>query len=376
MNIFIPEELEPDKLEGRVVSETAQHYAGNPKVSIDFDGNPADTATCSPSIRSNCVNFIEDFELNVNVGGHYPAPSGSNTCPTGFEYSERPWLVTGFLDSAYQDPLSGRFYRGYCIDGRLPNYPVGSPEELAANMNLARSNPIPTGVPLERSIELLDGAMIDQTEIFILFRETFPSFLDDSDEITAYGYMVLKRQPVQIDEADLDPANGIPDQYEGSDPPMGLSSGAAESAVACSRDLLDDVLGTNVTLTASNAPDAIETLIYGGQPSAASVINSSGNEEVHYLCEDTGLFDGGSGNSFDWDEGMNGPNDNSCARVNGACEDGSVGSSSSACSVGTDLADCGWRYRDVRTECPRGSNVVFFTTNASLLPNIHNEDCQ
>lgn len=376
INIYRPDATNsPEYLEGRVVTETALHYADDPKIELTFNGDPADTGSCDPSVTSNCVNFIDSLDLKVKVGGRYDLPSGQSSCTAGFEYVERPWLVPGFLSNAYEDSLSGLYRRGHCVDGRLPFYPVGSAEELTANTNLARSNPIPNGKVLDRQVEILDGAMIDQTEIIILFRERFPSFLND-DDVMAYGYMVLQRQAVQVEEDD-DDADGIPDQYEAASPPESLSEGTMQTAVTCSDEVLDEILGTNVSLNSTNAPDAIRTLINGGTPSAASVITPGGTEEVHYLCEDTGLFDGGPDNTADWGEGYNGQNNDNCATAaNGICEDGELNSSASTCVTGTDVTDCGWRYTDTRIACPAKSKVIYFTANSNLLPNIHNESCQ
>ena len=419
INIYTPDANSPTQMEGRVVTETALHYADDPKISLSFSRDPTDaTNGCVPG-RANCINYIDSMDLKVHVGGRYNLPATSSSCAAGFEFVEYPWLVPGFLEDAYQDPLSGLYRKGSCLDGRLPFYPVGSPEELVTNMNLARGNPIPDGRVLERDVEILDGALIDQSELFIIFRERYPSFLG-GDDIMAYGYMVLTRQAIQIEEDDAD-GDGTPDQYEGATPPSDIADSTMQAGAVCTRSLLDQTLGTNVQLTSTNAPTAITRLIKGGTPSAASLLKTpsqGGNEEVHYLCEETGLFDGGPDNTTNWGEGSsrvntdacstssNGlcedggegsvasscvlgtdrtdcndrENDDSCvSAANGICEDGGTGSDDEdnpTCLMGTDLTDCGYRYEDTRVECPTKSNVIFFTTNASLLPNIHAEACQ
>ena len=367
------------KMSGRVVSEAALHYAGNPAVAIEFLGDPSNTATCDADVQTNCVNFIDMLDVKVSNGGRYAVAPDATGCEPGFELASTPWLVPGFLSNTSYDPSSGRYSFQTCVDARLPYFGTSDPDELIANANLAWSNPIPNGRVLEREVEILDGAMIDQSEIFILFRETYPSFIDPTESFTAYGYMLLERQPIQISPEDLD-GDGAPDAYEGSSPPDMISDGGEGASVSCSRELLDKAIGANVSLTNANAGTAIRNLIEGGVPSASDRIgfpSATSGEEVHYLCEETGLFDGGGGHTSRWGQGGNGPNSNACVTsANGVCEDGGFDSSASTCAIGTDVTDCGFRYTDTRIECPAKSNVTFFTTNRNLLRDIHAQDCQ
>lgn len=377
LNMHIPDSADPAKLEGRVETELALHYAGTPEISVEFSGDPTTTASCDADVLTNCVTFIDTMDLKLSVGGRYALAPGESSCDAGYVYVEEPWLIPGFLDASFQDAASGLYRRGYCVDERLPNYPYEDDAQRTQNMNLARSNPIPNGRVLDREVELLDGALIDQTDLFIIFRERYPSFIDDED-VVAYGYMLLKRQPVQLDEAD-DNFNGVADQYEGSSFPDTLLDSDSATSATCSRDILDEVIGAGVQLSSSNAPTAIQMLIDGGQPSASDVLTPSGSngaEEVHYVCHETGLFDGGPDNTANWGSGELGPNDDSCGSVNGQCEDGRSGSVDDICGVGTDVTDCGMRYTDTRVACPKRSEVTFFTASASVLPNIHNEACQ
>lgn len=373
VNLYVPGS-DRSEFSGRVVSEAALHYPGSPRITMSFGGDPADVANCDPNVTTNCVSSIQDLNIELSVGGRYGVPATQSGCPAGFELSEVPWLVPGFLDSVGSDGNTG-FQQKWCVDARLPYFDAVDPARIVENKNLAWSNPVPNGDVLERRVELLDGAMIDQSELFILFRERYPSFLGDGEDVVAYGYMVMSRQPTEISTADED-GDLIPDEYAGSVPPSGLDGADAQNGVMCSRDLLDDILGRNVALSADNADDVIVALVDGGQPAPASRIVPGGNEEVHYVCLETGLFDGGSGNSADWGSGGVGPNEDSCVTsLNGICEDGGIGSAASSCAVGTDLTDCGFRYSDTRVECPTKSSVVYFTTNASILPGIHNDGC-
>ena len=378
MSIHVPQVNTPAEMRGRIVSNAALHYAGDPSVALTFDADPADTAHCDPDVRTNCVNFIDSLEIDLKVGGRYPLdPDALGGCDAGFEQVSYPWLVPGFLEDVVADPQTGAFTRRACLDARLPYFGATDPDHITANRNLARSNPIPNGRVLSRHVELLDGAMIDQSEIIVLFRERYPSFLDADEESSAYGYMIMTRQPTQIEEADAN-GDGTPDEFEGSTPPATIADAGVFTGVQCSEDLLRQILGPTTQLTAQNAPWVIQGLIKGGSPNTLVTLDAAGAEHVHYVCEDTGLFDGGPEHVAGWMTGNVGPNDDSCVTSgNGVCEDGlTPNASASSCAAGTDLTDCGGRYTDRRLACPRTSRVVFFTLNRFQAPNLAAEPCQ
>lgn len=434
MNLRVTSSAEPAKFSGRIESSAALHYAGNPAVSLEFDGNPANTASCDPEVQTNCVNFLTGLSSVLSVGGRYQPAKDASTCAPGFEMQTFPWLVPGFLADAQLDNNTGLYDARRCVDSRLPFASNPSPEEAALNRTLAFSNPVPDGEVLDREVEFLDGAMIDQNEIFVMFRERYPSFLGQNNSAVAYGYMVLRRQPVQLDEEDAN-GNGEPDAYEGSMPPQGLSGANIDHSAVCSPDIIKKILGPTTSLNAGNAPEVISALIDGGRPPSSAQLVPGGSEQVHYVCEDTGLINGGSQNTASWGGGNVGPNDDSCAlAMNGVCEDsvvvcatgtdstdcGSAGDDSCAssknglceeggyacaagtdqtdcgfgsndscgtasngvcednvptCAAGTDLTDCGPRYSDLRESCPKGSNVTYFTVGAGA-PNMASLACQ
>ena len=398
LNLFTPDDAERERLVGRVVSELALHYSGSPAVEVKFEADPSDTANCDPDVLSNCVNFLETgiqgtaiedgFQLDLLVGGRYGLGQSGN-CMDGFSRRDEPWLVPGFLGEAVQDPVTGNFSRGWCEDVRLPGYmPVVSDitqEDRVANASLARANPLPDGSVLPRRVELLDGAMIDQQTLFILFRERYPSFIG-GDDLVAYGYMKLERRPVSIDiEEDTD-GDGIPDPYDGNESPE-LTSTPVTHELECSDNILSRIAMPNANLANAATREAvIQRLIDGSASGAGGAISptptcTSGSDEiVHYICNQTGMIDGGPDNTACW--GYNGgiANDNSCgvngAKINGICEDGGTESDTADCALGTDLADCGWRHQDVRVECPLTSDVTFFTAPASQSHYLRTHPCQ
>ncbi|MEL7370286.1 MAG: dickkopf-related protein [Myxococcota bacterium] len=234
-NLYIPEETSPHVLEGRIVSEAALHYPGNPFVRLQFEADPSDESNCT-RIGNHCVNFLQTkvaegdddgLTLSVSIGARHVGGS----CDTpGFERRLIPWLVPGF-DNGTTD-VGGFAKRELCVDTRLPAYTDTTPEAVIENRSLARGNPIPDGEVIRRTVKLLDGAMIDQSRIFLLFRESYPSFLGGED-FHAYGYLLLERRGVQIDRADED-GDGVPDEFEGAQAPP-LEGSNPASAVHCPR---------------------------------------------------------------------------------------------------------------------------------------------
>lgn len=388
-NLYTPDPSEPTVLEGRVVSEAALHYPGSPKVELRFSADPSDEASCDANVNGHCVVFLQTatsasepdgLMLDLDVGGRYLKQPGQS-CAAGFVERRLPWLVPGFERGTAIH--SGFVKQVWCVDYRLPDYasPVENilEETRVENRSLARGNPIPDGQVIRREVRLLDGAMIDNTRIFLLFRERYPSFLG-GEELAAYGYMVLERRPVDIDRTD-DNANGVPDDYEGAAAAPSLPSGVAAPSAQCSADLLAE-LGVG-SIHTGNVHAVIADLIDGGTgiqldyPTGdATGCSATTEEEVHYYCEETGLFDGGPENLSCWGAGGHTNSDACGLAPNGACNDGGAGSVDSRCGMGTDATDCGNRYVDTRLPCPLESDVVFFTAPASRHAQIVGHACQ
>ncbi|MEL6188975.1 MAG: hypothetical protein AAFU79_30510, partial [Myxococcota bacterium] len=317
-NVYSPDPTKPTELKGRVASEEALHYPGNPAVTLRFAADPGDDASCAADVQGHCVVFLQTatnafeedgLELEVDVGARYPKRPGQ-TCVAGFAERTLPWLVPGFEEGT--ETVAGFPKQKWCVDLRLPNFknPIDDilPEIQVENRSLARGNPIPNGDVIRRHVRLLDGAMIDQSRIFLLFRETYPSFLG-GESLKAYGYMILERRPVDIDRAD-DNGNSVPDAYEGALAPGAneLVDLAPSTELTCSAEVLAD-LNLN-RLTTNSAPIAVARLINGGTgtrlplPTGTVAGCSNGTqEEVHYLCEETGLFNGGADNVSCWGSG-------------------------------------------------------------------------
>ena len=298
MNLRLEDAADPNTLVGRVVSDEALQYAGFPSVRLEFASDPRE---CEPEDAPVCLAFVNTMRTNAYVGGRYLTTASDVTCSQragdGYTLQAIPWLLPGFNDMTSVDPNTGERYRYECRDGQLP-FDTADNEELAfENTSLALSNPIPDGRARRRTFSVIDGALINQNTLFILFQEHFESFLgaDDDEGFTAYGYIVMRRNPTDIDDTDESGVIGIPDAYEGTegvdtrDEPEGLLN------VSCDGDILDQILTGGETI--ANSPDKVVQAIIDGvvDLDSAETIDAQSDETIHYLCFDTGLIDGGPG---------------------------------------------------------------------------------
>lgn len=310
---------------GKILSRETLHYAGDPRIEVTF---AADPSSCSDSFGKTCVNLLEDFKAEVYVGGRFKVPASSPNCggAQGFKVFRTPWLVPGFEAGAALDPAENRLYQYECRDTLLP-FGKGF-EDLNASM--ASSNPIPDGATRRRIIELIDGALIDQRTLFVIFREYLPSFLDlwDEEGFSSYGYMVLEHsRGTQLDPQDLEGLR----QIDYRDPP-------SLPGVGCSEELLAEIgahiPGNPPKLDGTNASAFGLGVVNGVVPTTnpPPIIDETSEEQVHYLCVDTGFIDGGPK-----DTGL--PNGE-------------------------------------KLPCPRGSRVEFFTIKGMTQQEIANLSCQ
>jgi hypothetical protein len=390
MNLYQPDRANaPTQMGGRIESTVALHYAGNPAVTLQFDTDPNG---CSRTVGGACMTFLTNFSATVAVGGRYETTVDDANCaayPDGtYTQVRTPWLVPGFTRNTFVDALSGKRYRYSCRDSKLPHQEGVDPDaETAENLASAAANPVPDGRARFRQIELIDGALINQTTLFIIFREHFDSFLDpstDADGFSAYGYMVLTRRNDDVDQADAN-GNDVADLYEGSAPTDDRTEPTDLLAVSCPADLLSEISGVGNHLTTANAGTVAMALIDGVVPTNnLSVLTTQTDEQPHYLCVETGLIDGGPGNVTPHLQTL--LNNDSCAgrTNNGICEDGGPNTDADVrvrCALGTDQTDCGTRYAadaDESVACPSGSEIVYFTLDSTQMSqdDIANLDCQ
>lgn len=350
MNLRLPSG-DGSVLTGRIESSVAMHYAGNPAIHLTLSSNPAVNESCDPAIGTDCVVFVTGMEAEINVGGRYLTDAGG-TCGVGYEKVQTPWLIEGFTQGTSMDPQTQTSYQYACMDSELPFDVSTDANLLPLNVSLAGGNPVPDGLPRLRTFRLIDGALINQTELFILFEERFESFVGNIGDspgdkgISAYGYMILKKQPVDVKSEDLN-EDGIPDAFKGNIPPPAIQKELSNRlGVTCDQRLLDNIGLGNPHLAddteGSNVAGIVSVLLSGNGLSEnvqASPLVSDGSDPnvvVHYYCEDTGLFDGGS-------------------------------------------EDIGGTEESAKIPCPAGSRIEFFVVkNPDLITqeSVANESCQ
>ena len=405
----LPEQ--PGLMEGRIDSAEALQYPGDPRLTLSFVSTSAECD--NDNLDGLCLALVADMEAQVFIGGRYATTSGDFACAQGpdhgYELARVPWLVPGFERGTEQDPASGLPYRYECRDTLLPfGGPQGPSEhEVALNASMDAANPIPDGRARRRSLRVVDGALVNQSQLFLIFEERYDPFLPgDSEPIRGYGYMLLHRESQDVDATD-DDGDGVPDVYQGSQPvdervePDGLLD------MRCSPGLLEELLGPGQRqVTDDNAGRLVSLLVSGMEPGLVETIEGSG-EEVHYLCKTDGVswFDGGPGNvtAPGTLAPAELPNDDSCGRPGPdnahandcICDDGAsspwlsrnpacagLGAcpldpdlpwgecTTAICPPGTDASDCGSRTAaelDERVACPAGAEVIYFTVDSTRL---------
>ncbi|MBN1962713.1 MAG: hypothetical protein JW841_17415 [Deltaproteobacteria bacterium] len=266
---------------GRIESQLALQYAGNPAVTLSFDNDPSQ---CSQQGAAGCILYINDFSANIAVGGRYHI---NDICPVNYNEVKTPWLLPGFIANTSWDLQSAQRYSREC---RHNNYPFNDPELTTVNISFASSNPVPDGRTRQRSIEIIDGAVIEGRDMLVLFRERTASIIssDPNDDLMAYGLMLLHRQSANLED----------DAYLGNTPPKLQNEIIRSEPVECSRDLLERIFG-NISstdfskLNVTKLGNALITGVAVENDITAVPIDAT---RIHYLCEDTGLIDGGPDN--------------------------------------------------------------------------------
>ncbi|MED5463018.1 MAG: hypothetical protein VX699_00075, partial [Myxococcota bacterium] len=300
---------------------------------LHFPGNPAINLSRGYGSQHQALN---DFKLVSVVDGRY-IPGDSNepdTCKTGYEKHTTPWLLAVSGDSSCPGAdCSAREFN----ECRGTQYPfVG---EQSKNKNFSVANPVADGSRIKRTIDLIKGYVLNNQDLVAFFRETV-EYLGESEleNSMSYGFMVLKDMAEGVDTRDVV-------SFEDQDktvPPSPVDVYNDRDWCRPAFDLLEEVnpdLDTEGLTTrlknGSGGPQLgkikkiANTLMYGvaepetdpiymdlicvgessgnadcdddqvmGDPCGSSTpkkkcgYDSTGDEWiVHYLCEETGLFD-------------------------------------------------------------------------------------
>lgn len=254
---------------GKVVSDSALMFPGDPAIDLVFERDPSE---CSSRGASGCLVFIDDFSFTSVVGARH----SDGPCTGRFTSKGTPWLVPGFLDDAVLDTVSGTYRQPVCRDTAGPYTPDG-PAAIERNASLAAANPVADGQTRTRTVELIDGALINNDTVFVIFRERMRTWIPGSGDIWAYGYMLLVKQERALADEDFVGQEAAPETTHVSPP------------LTCDADLLLDV-GVGI-----NNPVALTQVLIEGvtEEQRGVVITPQSEEKLHYLCVETGELDGG-----------------------------------------------------------------------------------
>ena len=298
-NLQLPDPANaPTKFKGRLESSLAMHYPGNPEVKLELESDPTNAGASTPmGVGGDRLVFLKNINavaadanrLTSTVGGRLISADGN--CPGGdagsFVPVKVPWLVPGFTDQTNVD-LAGVRTRTECRETKLPFNTALNEKNFKVNTDLSGGNPVPDGSPRVRTLRFIDGALVNQTELFVLFEESYESFIPGQPATTAYGYMTLKRAPASLTPAD----------YVGR-PTTTAPRTAVTPGATCSLALVNQVLNTNFQapsaagpLTPAQMGTLIDTLIVGGSATAGYVQVTSPGDQINYYCEGAGGTDG------------------------------------------------------------------------------------
>ncbi|MFO0726359.1 MAG: EB domain-containing protein [Myxococcota bacterium] len=274
---------------GRVVSDTALHYSGDPKIDLAFGTDPT---MCPKNTGGATLCQLEGFQADISIGGNYLPEADDTDCahaPGGvgnYLKVNVPWLIPGFLAGTVVAADNSRT-RPACRDKTIP-FGVMATDQ---NQLLSSANPIPDGRTRARTLSMVDGFLVDQQTLVVLFREVTPSFLGTQDStFSAYGFMLLSRAATSLP----------PGAFTGNVQHDTRTQSEDLLKVSCSDALLDAAAGTNdhnahTPLPATLAGKAgLAEFVMGGRAGQGNPgILPLGGEVPHYLCVDTGTFDGG-----------------------------------------------------------------------------------
>lgn len=259
---------------GRIESREALQYPNNPAVILRF---PSDPGECLSS--GKCLAPLSELTSQVTLGGRFDDATGAGcNDAVDFGVKELPWLVPGMRRDAARNAVDTIYQ---CRDNALP-----FASDAAANIELAAANPVPDGMQRRRSIDLVDGFMIEQQTMLIIFRETLESYLGgDSDVFSSYGLMRIKRA-----------GEASAGELEGNSPAEPSAARERQQlAAVCPQYLLDQTFPTAGYAGLSDVPEGkrselVSALLLGrtSDPQLATDIDPE-VETVHYLCTWTQL---------------------------------------------------------------------------------------
>jgi hypothetical protein len=259
---------------GRINSDSALQYGGNPLLTMTLDGDPGD---CADSGSGGCRIPLGSFDSTIAVGGRYIPEEGDTGCELrdGLELREVPWLVRAFSPPGAKGE-DGPRVATECRDGLLPF------AEVAANVDFAAANPVPDGRPRVRRLSLVDALVFEQSQMLLLVREEVESFVDGAPPLVSYAYVELEKQPEEPD-----PATTVGSPVVDDRGPIGEDA----LRLSCSAGLVSTVVGRPHdgdldTLSHQELTNVARAVVRGDTSSSSfqPTTTDQTGESVHYVC--------------------------------------------------------------------------------------------
>lgn len=314
---------------GKVDSQIAMQYPGDPQIKIEFHGISSQSSRVA----------LKSLQAIVDVGGRYSV-SQKESCsnPSDFQRTVIPWLPLDFVGTSSPTTQGLMRERYECRQKTAPRGVPGSAsskERLAIeqyNLSLSGANPIPNGRPLRRTLELVDGVLYENKVFLAIVRERFVSPFAGQSGSSAlskdwvrYGYLWLKRTDEAFTEADTQSvAPSICKTNSDCGNGEACNSGAClpplqQRQVSCSPALVQKATQSFInnsqvvpTWSSSQLNDLVWVLIYGQTSKNLAMkdliqrkvtkgyaeysyqdTSTQKTHYIHYLCEDTRQFNGG-----------------------------------------------------------------------------------
>lgn len=259
------------------VAAAGSSFAGavDSNVALEFPGFPAANLALDTTVYASgalSLQRVTSLAATVYLGARTVAADATTPCAAPLTESKQPWLVDSFTGPSVAG-TQGRFVRE-CRDGVGPF--SGSE---GANRDFSYGQPIADGRRRFRTFELLDGALVNGSTMIGIVRQRFG--LVGELGTVAYGVLRLEKAPSRVEAV---AAAGTPS----------VDAGAfAQPSFTCSNAVVQRVFPgrTFAELSAAQKMTLAQVLVEGASLAGSQQPQIS-SSLVHYLCVDTGTFDG------------------------------------------------------------------------------------
>lgn len=272
---------------GKIDSAATLQYAGDPALTLQFSNDPHQ---CSQD-GQQCIVGLESFNSVITLGGTFIPEQDSLSCGNAaYQMSQYPSLVAGFFADTVT--ANNRPYQRHCRDTAAP-FGAHATRNIY-NSDFSSTNPYNDGLPYTRTISLVDGGLINQELLFVIFKESVvSSSLGEASQPT-YGYLVLHREPLPSSD---------PLPYEGNSQISTTLPSKPVVPLKCSDTFLSSYFAYDQTLSSiakSGRMQELTQMLLNGTRTFTSanaadayLPKSVGRASAHYYCGANKLFDRG-----------------------------------------------------------------------------------